>query len=45
MPMTTERAGAYFEASTLSEHGGLCHDYVPEVYHLDRPMHPAIELG
>ncbi|KAL7082618.1 hypothetical protein ACP275_14G111200 [Erythranthe tilingii] len=35
-PMTKERA--YFEASTLEEHGRLCPDHVPEVYHFDRKM-------
>ncbi|CAK9187094.1 unnamed protein product [Ilex paraguariensis] len=35
-PMTKERA--YFEASTLKEHGHLCPDHVPEVYHFDRTM-------
>ncbi|CAK9172435.1 unnamed protein product, partial [Ilex paraguariensis] len=35
-PMTTERA--YFEASTLKEHGHLCPHHVPEVYHFDRTM-------
>ncbi|THF94291.1 hypothetical protein TEA_023442 [Camellia sinensis var. sinensis] len=35
-PMTKERA--YFEAVTLKEHGRLCPDHVPEVYHFDRVM-------
>ncbi|XP_073022876.1 methylthioribose kinase 1-like [Primulina eburnea] len=35
-PMTKERA--YFEASTLQEHGRLCSEHVPEVYHFDRTM-------
>lgn len=35
-PMTKERA--FFEASALKEHGRLCPDHVPEVYHFDRPM-------
>ncbi|KAG9130234.1 hypothetical protein Leryth_004306 [Lithospermum erythrorhizon] len=35
-PMTKERA--YFEARTLKEHGRLCPDLVPEVYHFDRKM-------
>ncbi|XP_042012500.1 methylthioribose kinase 1-like [Salvia splendens] len=35
-PMTKERA--YFEASVLQEHGGLCPNHVPEVYHFDRKM-------
>lgn len=35
-PMTKERA--YFEASVLQEHGRLCPDHVPEVYHFDRTM-------
>ncbi|KAK9677745.1 hypothetical protein RND81_11G164200 [Saponaria officinalis] len=35
-PMTKERA--YFEATTLKEHGRLCPAHVPEVYHFDRPM-------
>ncbi|KAL3638526.1 hypothetical protein CASFOL_017897 [Castilleja foliolosa] len=35
-PMTKERA--YFEATTLQEHGRLCPDHVPEVYHFDRTM-------
>jgi 5-methylthioribose kinase len=34
--MTRERA--YFEASALREHGRLCLDHVPEVYHFDRAM-------
>jgi 5-methylthioribose kinase len=34
--MTRERA--YFEASALQEHGRLCPDHVPEVYHFDRAM-------
>lgn len=34
--MTKERA--YFEASVLQEHGRLCPDHVPEVYHFDRTM-------
>ncbi|KXG27389.1 methylthioribose kinase 1 [Sorghum bicolor] len=35
-PMTRERV--YFEASTLREHGRLCPEHTPEVYHLDRAM-------
>ncbi|XP_075504164.1 methylthioribose kinase-like [Primulina tabacum] len=35
-PMTKERA--YFEASTLQEHGRWCPDHVPEVYHFDQTM-------
>ncbi|GMP64267.1 hypothetical protein CsSME_00025623 [Camellia sinensis var. sinensis] len=35
-PMTKECA--YFEAVTLKEHGRLCPDHVPEVYHFDRVM-------
>ncbi|CAA0830948.1 Methylthioribose kinase [Striga hermonthica] len=35
-PMSKERA--YFESSTLLEHGRLCPDHVPEVYHFDRAM-------
>ncbi|KAH9605493.1 hypothetical protein KSS87_011869 [Heliosperma pusillum] len=35
-PMTKERA--YFEATTLKEHGRLCPEHVPEVYHFDHPM-------
>ncbi|CAL5029399.1 unnamed protein product [Urochloa decumbens] len=35
-PMTRERA--YFEASTLREHGRLCPEHTPEVYHFDRAM-------
>ncbi|KAJ4966301.1 hypothetical protein NE237_018150 [Protea cynaroides] len=35
-PMTKERA--YFEARALKEHGHLCPDHVPEVYHFDRTM-------
>lgn len=35
-PMTKERA--YFEAMALKEHGLLCPDHVPEVYHFDRDM-------
>ncbi|GAB4852867.1 hypothetical protein Ancab_017064 [Ancistrocladus abbreviatus] len=35
-PMTKERA--YFEAMALKEHGRLCPDHVPEVYHFDRAM-------
>ncbi|KAL3651353.1 hypothetical protein CASFOL_004355 [Castilleja foliolosa] len=35
-PMAKERA--YFEATTLREHGRLCPDHVPEVYHFDRTM-------
>lgn len=34
--MTKERA--YFEAMALKEHGRLCPDHVPEVYHFDRAM-------
>lgn len=35
-PMTKERA--YFETTVLQEHGRLCPDHVPEVYHFDRQM-------
>ncbi|KAK9941982.1 hypothetical protein M0R45_007672 [Rubus argutus] len=35
-PMTKERA--YFETVALREHGRLCPDHVPEVYHFDRTM-------
>ncbi|WOL19096.1 hypothetical protein Cni_G27893 [Canna indica] len=35
-PMTKERA--YFEALALKEHGRLCPNNVPEVYHFDRAM-------
>ncbi|KAL6844175.1 hypothetical protein ACP4OV_025848 [Aristida adscensionis] len=35
-PMSRERA--YFEASALREHGRLCPEHVPEVYHFDRAM-------
>jgi len=35
-PMTRERA--YFEASTLREHGRLCPEHTPEVYHFDRTL-------
>ncbi|TYH94169.1 hypothetical protein ES332_A12G022900v1 [Gossypium tomentosum] len=35
-PMTKERA--YFEAVALKQHGGLCPEHVPEVYHFDRTM-------
>lgn len=35
-PMTKERA--YFEALALKEHGRLCPNHVPQVYHFDRPM-------
>lgn len=34
--MTKERA--YFESVALKEHGRLCPDHVPEVYHFDRAM-------
>ena len=34
--MTKERA--YFEALALREHGRLCPENVPEVYHFDRTM-------
>ncbi|KAJ6830648.1 methylthioribose kinase 1 [Iris pallida] len=34
--MTKERA--YFESLALRQHGSLCPDHVPEVYHFDRPM-------
>ena len=34
--MTRERA--YFEASTLREHGRLSPEHTPEVYHFDRAM-------
>ncbi|KAH7672261.1 Methylthioribose kinase protein [Dioscorea alata] len=35
-PLSKERA--YFESSALKDHGRLCPDHVPEVYHFDRPM-------
>nr|XP_016508959.1 PREDICTED: methylthioribose kinase-like [Nicotiana tabacum]XP_016508960.1 PREDICTED: methylthioribose kinase-like [Nicotiana tabacum] len=35
-PMTKERA--YFESTALKEHGRLCPEHVPEVYHFDRTM-------
>ncbi|XVF45057.1 hypothetical protein PTKIN_Ptkin02bG0175100 [Pterospermum kingtungense] len=35
-PMTKERS--YFEAVALKEHGRLCPEHVPEVYHFDRNM-------
>ncbi|XP_010271300.1 PREDICTED: methylthioribose kinase [Nelumbo nucifera] len=35
-PMTKERA--YYETMALKEHGRLCPDHVPEVYHFDRTM-------
>ncbi|XP_026663231.2 methylthioribose kinase-like [Phoenix dactylifera] len=35
-PMTKERA--YFETLALQEHGRVCPNHVPEVYHFDRPM-------
>ncbi|XP_050210398.1 methylthioribose kinase [Mercurialis annua] len=35
-PMSKERA--YFEARTLKEHGRLCPEHVPEVYHFDHTM-------
>uniref|UniRef100_A0A2P2JL77 S-methyl-5-thioribose kinase n=1 Tax=Rhizophora mucronata TaxID=61149 RepID=A0A2P2JL77_RHIMU len=35
-PMTKERA--YFETLALKQHGGLCPEHVPEVYHFDRTM-------
>lgn len=35
-PMTKDRA--YFEALALEEHGRLCPNHVPEVYHFDREM-------
>ncbi|EPS60755.1 hypothetical protein M569_14047, partial [Genlisea aurea] len=35
-PMTKERA--YFEVSTLQEHGRLVPDHVPQVYHFDHEM-------
>eukprot|EP01018_Ginkgo_biloba_P015446 Gb_34200 [translate_table: standard] len=34
--MTKERA--YFEVTTLKEHGQLCPEHVPEVYHFDHSM-------
>lgn len=34
--MAKERA--YFEAKTLKEHGRLCPEHVPEVYHFDQAM-------
>ncbi|KAK5770573.1 hypothetical protein PVK06_046724 [Gossypium arboreum] len=30
--------GEYFEAVTSKEHGGLCHEYVPQLDHLDRTI-------
>ncbi|KAA3488648.1 methylthioribose kinase-like [Gossypium australe] len=30
--------GEYFEAVTSKEHGGLCHEYVPQLDHLDRTV-------
>ncbi|CAH9144610.1 unnamed protein product [Cuscuta epithymum] len=35
-PMSKERA--YFEVTTLKEHGRLCPEHTPEVYHFDRTM-------
>eukprot|EP00262_Sarcandra_glabra_P019270 TRINITY_DN7204_c0_g1_i2.p1 TRINITY_DN7204_c0_g1~~TRINITY_DN7204_c0_g1_i2.p1 ORF type:complete len:457 (-),score=67.69 TRINITY_DN7204_c0_g1_i2:178-1440(-) len=35
-PMTKERA--YFEAVTLKQHGRLCPEHLPEVYHFDQTM-------
>ncbi|KAK8604453.1 hypothetical protein V6N13_099395 [Hibiscus sabdariffa] len=35
-PMTKDRA--YFEATALKEHGALCPQHVPQVYHFDRTM-------
>ncbi|XP_039131640.1 methylthioribose kinase 1-like [Dioscorea cayenensis subsp. rotundata] len=35
-PLTKERA--YFEALALKDHGRLCPNHVPEVYHFDRSM-------
>ncbi|URE18168.1 methylthioribose kinase [Musa troglodytarum] len=35
-PLTKERA--YFESLALKEHGSLCPNHVPQVYHFDRPM-------
>ncbi|KAG6417489.1 hypothetical protein SASPL_119670 [Salvia splendens] len=35
-PMAKERA--YFEATVLQEHGRLCPNHVPDVYHFDRKM-------
>ncbi|VFQ68383.1 unnamed protein product [Cuscuta campestris] len=35
-PMAKERA--YFEATTLKEHGRLCPEHTPEVYHFDQTM-------
>nr|KJB46675.1 hypothetical protein B456_008G0224001 [Gossypium raimondii] len=35
-PMTKERA--YFEVLALKQHGALCPEHVPEVYHFDRTM-------
>ncbi|KAJ4716220.1 Methylthioribose kinase [Melia azedarach] len=37
LPMTKERA--YFETLALTEHGQLCPDHVPEVYHFDPKMY------
>lgn len=34
--MAKERT--YFEARALKEHGRLCPDHVPEVYHFDQTM-------
>nr|GLL28544.1 methylthioribose kinase-like [Ipomoea trifida] len=35
-PMTKERA--YFEVTVLKEHGRLCPEHTPQVYHFDRTM-------
>ncbi|RRT59183.1 hypothetical protein B296_00009235 [Ensete ventricosum] len=35
-PLTKERA--YFESLALKEHGSLCPNHVPQVYHFDRPL-------
>lgn len=35
-PMSSDRA--YYEASTLKQHGRFCPKHVPEVYHFDRGM-------
>ncbi|KAJ8470603.1 hypothetical protein OPV22_024946 [Ensete ventricosum] len=35
-PLTKERA--YFESLTLKEHGSLCPNHVPQVYHFDRSL-------
>ncbi|RZR72800.1 hypothetical protein BHM03_00017246 [Ensete ventricosum] len=35
-PLTKERA--YFESLALKEHGSLCPNHVPQVYHFDQPL-------